>query len=109
MRTLLEHLPDIIARFDRALRFQYISPAIERVIGLSPDHYIGKTHLEAGLPDMVCERLRVSLFTIFETAQVDVAEFELDLGAVSDTFRRLVSRNADRMARSFPCSLSSVT
>ena len=76
--TLLAHLPDIVARFDRSLRFMYISPAVEQVTGLPPEHYIGKTHLEAGLPEEVARRLCSSLTIIFDAAQMDTLEFELD-------------------------------
>ncbi|HYI97688.1 MAG TPA: PAS domain S-box protein [Bryobacteraceae bacterium] len=76
--TLLAHLPDIVTRCDRSLQFLYVSPAVEHVTGLPPEHYIGKTHLEAGLPEEVARRLRSSLTVIFDTAQIDTLEFELD-------------------------------
>jgi len=48
--SLVEHSPDIVARFDRDLRYLYVNPAIERVTGISPVQFIGKTNAELGLP-----------------------------------------------------------
>ena len=78
-RTLLAALPDVVARFDRDLRFVYMSPAVERSTGLPPEHYLGKTHIEAGLPDQLSDQLRASLQRIFDTGLQDVVEFDLML------------------------------
>ncbi|HEY6802327.1 MAG TPA: PAS domain S-box protein [Pyrinomonadaceae bacterium] len=49
--TLLQNSPDVIARLDRHLRYIYISPSIERVTGLPPEHFVGKTPRELDLAD----------------------------------------------------------
>ncbi len=49
-RSLVEHLPDIVSRFDRNLRYCYVSPAIEPLTGLRPEELLGKTNREAGMP-----------------------------------------------------------
>jgi PAS domain S-box-containing protein len=41
--ALVENSPDVIARVDRALRFLYVSPAVERVLGVRAQQFIGKT------------------------------------------------------------------
>jgi PAS domain S-box-containing protein len=41
--TLVENSPDIIARLDRDLRYIYMSPELERSLGVSPDDFIGRT------------------------------------------------------------------
>jgi PAS domain S-box-containing protein len=77
LTTLLAALPDIVARFEPDLRFLYVSPAAERATGVPPEHFIGKTHVEAGLPTDVAEHLRASLRRIFASGRRDVVEFSL--------------------------------
>ena len=48
--ALAENSPDVIARWDRDLRVLYVNPAIERVTGRPPAHYIGYAVHEVGLP-----------------------------------------------------------
>lgn len=72
---VLENLPDIITRFDRELRYTFVSPNVERISGSPPDVYIGKTPRETGLFDE--ETLRRSEFysqRAFETGQVQTFE-----------------------------------
>ena len=78
-RTLLAALPDIVSRFDRDLRYSYMSPAVQRSTGLPPEHYLGKTHMEAGLPEELSDQLRASLKRIFDTGQQDAVEFDMML------------------------------
>lgn len=40
-RTLLDHLPDFVVRYDRQLRRAYVNPAWERAAGLSADEVVG--------------------------------------------------------------------
>src|ERR1700759_2070681 len=44
LRALLDHLPDIIARYDRNLRFVYVNQAVERLTGALPEMLVGKTN-----------------------------------------------------------------
>ncbi|BBX06383.1 sensor domain-containing diguanylate cyclase [Mycolicibacterium aichiense] len=48
--SIVEALPDIVARLDRNHRHLYINPAIEQMTGLSPQAFIGKSKREIGLP-----------------------------------------------------------
>jgi PAS domain S-box-containing protein len=75
-RTLLNALPDIIARFDRNLRFLYLNPAVESLTGLPPEHFLGKTHSEAGISKELTAKLQASLRRIFETGQREAVEFD---------------------------------
>ena len=75
-RTLLEALPDVVCRFDRELRFTYISPAVEGLTTFPPAHFIGKTHVEAGIAEPLAGQLRASLTKIFETGQPDTLDFD---------------------------------
>ena len=48
-KTLVENLPDIVARFDPQLRHLYVSSAIERVTGRAAKQYLGRTNREVGV------------------------------------------------------------
>jgi len=41
-RSLAEHSPDVIARFDSEGRYLYVSPIVTQATGLAPEDYIGK-------------------------------------------------------------------
>jgi diguanylate cyclase (GGDEF)-like protein/PAS domain S-box-containing protein len=47
LRTLVESLPDCVARFDRDARHVYVNPAITAMSGIAFEAYIGKTNSEA--------------------------------------------------------------
>jgi sigma-B regulation protein RsbU (phosphoserine phosphatase) len=49
-RRLAEHLPDVVSRFDPQHRHIYVSPSITRISGLLPEHFLGKTNAELGMP-----------------------------------------------------------
>jgi PAS domain S-box-containing protein len=46
--TLVENSPDIIARFDRKMRYQFVNSAIAQVSPLKPDDFKGKAMAECG-------------------------------------------------------------
>ncbi len=48
--TLLENLPDIVARSDRQGRFVYVSPSVENFTGRSAQDYLGHTVAELRMP-----------------------------------------------------------
>jgi len=77
LRTLLASLPDIVARFDRNLRFCYVSLAVERATGFPPAHYLNRTHTEAGIPPAIAAQLEAELRKIFETGRESSIEFQL--------------------------------
>lgn len=49
LRTLVENLPDFIARFDLQSRHTYVNPSVAQAYGQSPEHFIGKTLHELDL------------------------------------------------------------
>ena len=49
-RTLADHLPDVVARFDRDRRHLYVNPAVESATGLMPETFVGRTNEELGMP-----------------------------------------------------------
>jgi PAS domain-containing protein len=46
--TLVENSPDIIGRFDRNVRYQFVNSAVAQVSPLKPDDFKGKTMAEGG-------------------------------------------------------------
>ncbi len=77
-RALLDNLPDTISRFDRSLRYLYISPHIEKLLGLPAEACIGKTFEELGYPPHLCEMWNNSLRRIFTTGAADSIEFSVE-------------------------------
>lgn len=74
-QTLIENLPDIIARFDRELRYLYASPAIEPMIGRPAGDCVGKTNRELGLTPEVSEPWDAAVRHAFATGQPERIEF----------------------------------
>jgi PAS domain S-box-containing protein len=74
-RTLAENSPDIIARFDRELRYIYINPAIEEISGLSPALCIGKTWRELGIASELYEVWEAEFRQCFAAGREQVSEF----------------------------------
>jgi PAS domain S-box-containing protein len=50
-RTLADHAPDIIVRFDRDYRHLYVNPRTEEVLGIPKDSIMGKTNRDLGFPE----------------------------------------------------------
>jgi PAS domain S-box-containing protein len=50
LRTLVEHFPDFIARFDTECRHTYVNPSVRRAFDAPLEHFVGKTPLELALP-----------------------------------------------------------
>ncbi|HYE93753.1 MAG TPA: ATP-binding protein [Terriglobales bacterium] len=75
--TLVEHIPDIVARLDRDLRFLYISPAVTRATGKPWQEYIGKPRTNQGLtPEDAAIRDELSR-RVFETGEEQRLEFPM--------------------------------
>lgn len=82
-RTLVESSPDIIARFDRNLRYLYVNPAVTQVAPIPPEQYLGKTNAELGWPESVYDPANRAIEQVFQTGQAQTLE-EGD-GAFSDS------------------------
>jgi PAS domain S-box-containing protein len=73
-RTLVENLPDVIARFDPQLRHLYVSPAVQRVTGRPPRDFVGKTSRESGMPSELSEVWEAALLRAFATGRPERIE-----------------------------------
>jgi two-component system CheB/CheR fusion protein len=76
-RTLAENSPDIIARFDRNLRYLYVNSAIEKLTGISSRNFVGKTDQEMGLPQNPAETWSKSLKNTTQTGKIENGEIEV--------------------------------
>jgi PAS domain S-box-containing protein len=74
-RTLADHLPDVVARFDRDRRHLYINPAAESATGLKPEAFAGKTNEELGMPPENTAVWKATLERVFATGADERIEF----------------------------------
>ena len=74
-RTLSENSPDIIARFDRNLRYLYVNSAIQEMSGVSPKDFVGKKSEEIGLPKKFVENWNKVLQNVIKTGKIEKGEF----------------------------------
>jgi PAS domain S-box-containing protein len=75
--TLVEHIPDIVSRLDRDLRFIYISPAVTPITGRPWQAYIGKPRTNQGLPPEYAQAREELSRKVFETGQEQRLEFPM--------------------------------
>ncbi len=74
-RTLVESLPDIVARFDHDLRYLYVSSAVEPVTGRPPQEFVGRTNRELGMAEELVEPWDDALRRVFATGEAEKFEF----------------------------------
>ena len=75
-KTLIENTPDIIARFDKDLRYLFVNSAISEASSLKPDEFIGKTMRDVGFTKEQAD-LRESLIRlVISSGNPVVHEFE---------------------------------
>ncbi len=75
-RTLAENAPDIIARFDRNLRYLYVNSAVEDATDLSVSDFLGKTNREVGMPEALVNQWEEVLRQVLTTGAPTSIEFE---------------------------------
>lgn len=76
--TLVRNIPDVVARFDRQLRHVYVNPVIERITGIPPSEFIGRTNEELGVAPDLTAFWREKLEAVFGTGQSEALEFPVD-------------------------------
>jgi len=74
-QALAENAPDIIARYDRELRYVYVNRAIEEVTGWPGQEFLGKTNLEAKMPRRLSADWDRELERVFESGRESSLEF----------------------------------
>lgn len=73
-RTLVENLPDIVARFDPDLRYLYASPVVQQLTGRPLQSFLGKTNRELALPAELVEPWDLALRKVFTTGLPETLE-----------------------------------
>ncbi len=73
-KTLVENLPDLIARFDADLRLLYVSPSVQTVTSRPLWTLVGKTKQELGMSSELTEPWDAALCRVFATGQPEVLE-----------------------------------
>ncbi|MBW4520955.1 MAG: PAS domain S-box protein [Scytolyngbya sp. HA4215-MV1] len=68
-KALVEHAPDVIARFDRSYHHLYVNPIVERDTGIPAAAFIGKTGRELGFPEANVRQWDAVLQKTFDTGQ----------------------------------------
>jgi PAS domain S-box-containing protein len=76
-RALVEHSPDIIARFDRELRFLYASPAIRTLTRRRPSTLVGARLAELGVSAALYEDWEAALRRVFTTRAPAALDFSV--------------------------------
>lgn len=89
-KTLIENVPDMIARFDRDFRYVYINPAVKCELGIEADKFLGKTNRELGMPDNFRLNWEKTLQAVFTTGQEKTIEYEFGvLGKIKYYYTRM--------------------
>jgi len=76
LKALADNSPDIIARFDRNLRHVYVNSMAEKVTGISPKKYIGKTNKDLNMPEEQEKYWSENIIKVFKTGKEGVIEFD---------------------------------
>lgn len=83
-RALTENSLDLIGRFDAQGRHLYVNPIVERIIGLPPEAFIGRTYAQMGVPPEFCEPWNAAIQEVFSSGQVRRVELCLPGGTWLD-------------------------
>jgi PAS domain S-box-containing protein len=78
LQALADHMPDILSRFDRDLRFVFINAAGEKATGRLKADFLGKTYRDIGIPEAMCEQFDSAARAVFATGVVQTIEFSFD-------------------------------
>jgi diguanylate cyclase (GGDEF)-like protein/PAS domain S-box-containing protein len=77
-RALAENSPDVICRFDRAMRHVYVNDYGAKVYGVPKDRVVGKTMAGLGLPPDKATLWNRHLERVFESRKQENVEFEFE-------------------------------
>ncbi len=89
-RTLADNSPDIIARTDRNMRYLYVNPAVQKINGLSPKAFVGKTGEETGLPKKLIETWNKLLQSVIKAGKEEKGEIEFPSPTETRTYQYVI-------------------
>lgn len=75
-RTPAENSPYIIARIDRNMRYLYVNSTVEKITGVSPKAFVGKTSEETGLSKKLAETWNKLLQNVIQAGKEEKGEIE---------------------------------
>lgn len=96
LRSLLESLTDLIARFDRDLRLVYVNSAVERVLAQPAAALLGKTSREVGLREPLAQLWDVLVQQVWRTGREQATEFPVVTAAGERHFHSRIVPEFDR-------------
>jgi two-component system, cell cycle sensor histidine kinase and response regulator CckA len=79
LRTLTEHAPDIISRFDADLKYRFISLAVEAVTGIAVADFLGKRPGEMGWPEPLVQQWEMALQSVLDKGEAQTIEQEFSI------------------------------
>jgi PAS domain S-box-containing protein len=89
--SLAENLPVVISRFDRDLRYLYVNPASQRVLGIPSEKFIGKTNSEVGISSELAANFDRFLKEALATGKPSDMEFEITTPNGNRHFQTLIT------------------
>ena len=90
-RALIEGLPDIVERHAQDGRHLFVSPIVDRLLGVKPEQVVGRRHGDFEYPADLVTMWDGAIGRVFESGLPDEAEFVLDTPAGARTYEwRLV-------------------
>ncbi|MES2306008.1 MAG: PAS domain S-box protein [Gemmatimonadota bacterium] len=75
LSALLKSAEDVISTFDRSCRHIFVNSSVKLATGFPPEHFIGRTLTEAGMPRPLVEQWEREITTVFESGKPASAEF----------------------------------
>ncbi|MCG6939621.1 MAG: response regulator [Thiohalocapsa sp.] len=79
LRTLADHIPDIIGRVDRQLRYVFINRAVADLTAKPVAAHLGQTDEELGYPPALCRLWRGQYQEVFATARPSEIRYAVEL------------------------------
>jgi two-component system, cell cycle sensor histidine kinase and response regulator CckA len=79
LRTLTEHAPDIISRFDLDLKYLFINLAVEAVTGISAADFLGKRPRDMGLPESLVDQWEMAVRSVQQMGEGMTIEQEFPI------------------------------
>lgn len=85
-KTLVDDSPDIIARFDRDLRYVYVNKIVEKVMGIPPAAFIGKTNKDLNISVAQETYWSKNITSVFETGKEAFIELNFDSSSLGKRY-----------------------
>jgi len=76
LRSLTENVPCVLMRFDRHLRIVYLNKQADRYNPHPVDQMIGRTNIEMGMPEHLCDLWDAATKRVFCTGNQEEMEFD---------------------------------